>query len=274
MKTALAAKPDGQASIEVDVADAGLSFAGRLIFQNVSLTLRSGEWTALLGPSGVGKTSLLRLIAGLPEDGGVTTGTVRASDGQPLAGRIAYMAQRDLLLPWLSIIDNVLIGHRLRHYRTGVEDRQKALHLLDQVGLAVRAQDRPAALSGGMRQRVALARTLMEDRPLVLMDEPFSALDAVTRFRLQETAARLLSGRTVLLVTHDPSEALRLADRIALLAGAPVQLTDAGRLPDVATPRPLDAPGMAERAAGLLQQLALQDATSQDIRASAEMGLA
>ncbi|HAJ20105.1 MAG TPA: hypothetical protein DCL95_08605, partial [Rhodospirillaceae bacterium] len=116
MTTALAAKPDGQASIEVDVVDAGLSFAGRLIFQNVSLTLRSGEWTALLGPSGVGKTSLLRLIAGLPEDGGVTTGTARASDGQPLAGRIAYMAQRDLLLPWLSIIDNVLIGHRLRHY--------------------------------------------------------------------------------------------------------------------------------------------------------------
>ena len=96
----------------------------------------------------------------------------------------------------------------------------------------------------------------------------------MTRFRLQETAARLLSGRTVLLVTHDPSEALRLADRIALLAGLPVQLTDAGRLPDVATPRPLDAPGMAERAALLLQQLALQDATSQDTRAPVEKGVA
>jgi putative hydroxymethylpyrimidine transport system ATP-binding protein len=274
MTITLAAAPEAQASIGVDVAGAGLSFAGRLIFQDVSLTLKAGEWTALLGPSGVGKTSLLRLIAGLPEDGGVTIGTVRASDGRPLGGRIAYMAQRDLLLPWLTIIDNVLIGHRLRHHRTSAEDRQKALHLLDQVGLAARAKDRPSALSGGMRQRVALARTLMEDRPLVLMDEPFSALDAVTRFRLHETAARLLSGRTVLLVTHDPSEALRLADRIALLAGLPVQLTDAGRLPDVATPRPLDAPGMAERAAVLLQQLALQDATSQDTRAPVEKGVA
>ncbi|MDF1750150.1 MAG: ABC transporter ATP-binding protein [Alphaproteobacteria bacterium] len=247
-------------SIGVAVAGAGLSFAGRTIFQNVSLTLAAGEWTALLGPSGVGKTSLLRLIAGLPEDGGVTVGSVQASDGYPLAGRIAYMAQRDLLLPWLSIIDNVLIGVRLRRHGNDAKDRQKALHLLDQVGLAARAQDRPAALSGGMRQRVALARTLMEDRPLVLMDEPFSALDAVTRFRLQETAARLLSGRTVLLVTHDPSEALRLSDRIALLAGTPVQLTDAGSLPDVPIPRPLDAPGMAARAASLLQQLADQDA--------------
>ena len=91
MTIALAAAPEAQASIGVDVAGAGLSFAGRLIFQDVSLTLKAGKWTALLGPSGVGKTSLLRLIAGLPEDGGVTIGTVRASDGQPLAGRIAYM---------------------------------------------------------------------------------------------------------------------------------------------------------------------------------------
>jgi putative hydroxymethylpyrimidine transport system ATP-binding protein len=240
-----------------------------MIFQNVSLTLVAGEWTALLGPSGVGKTSLLRLIAGLPEDGGVTVGSVQASDGLPLAGRVAYMAQRDLLLPWLSIIDNVLIGTRLRRQRTADADRQKALHLLDQVGLAARAQERPSALSGGMRQRVALARTLMEDRPLVLMDEPFSALDAVTRFRLQETAATLLAGRTVLLVTHDPSEALRLSDRIALLAGMPVQLTDAGSLPDCPIPRPLDAPGMAARATRLLQQLAAQDATATSTGAGA-----
>ena len=115
------------------------------------------------------------------------------------------MAQSDLLLPWLGALDNVLLGRRLRGERGG---RRAARALLAEMGLAGSESLRPAALSGGMRQRVALARTLFEDRPIVLMDEPFAALDAITRTRLQDLAVARLGGRTVLLVTHDPLEAI------------------------------------------------------------------
>jgi putative hydroxymethylpyrimidine transport system ATP-binding protein len=125
------------------------------------------------------------------------------------------MDQRDLLLPWLSLKDNVGLGRRLRREPA---DPARAAALLDMVGLGTRASDRPAGLSGGERQRAALARTLMDDRPIVLMDEPFSAVDAITRLELQNLAARLLAGRTVLLVTHDPLEALRLGHRVIVMA--------------------------------------------------------
>jgi putative hydroxymethylpyrimidine transport system ATP-binding protein len=238
----------------IRVAGAGLRYDGRTVFDAVDLTLEPGRWTALLGPSGIGKTSLLRLIAGLPSQG-ESTGTATADDGAPLAGRIAYMAQRDLLLPWASVLDNLLIGPRLRGERIGAAARARALAVLDRVGLADRADALPNSLSGGMRQRVALARTLLEDRPVVLMDEPFSALDALTRFRLQEIAAELLAGRTVLLVTHDPMEAVRLADRVVVLAGDPPRLTDAEAMPDAQRPRDPDAPGIAARAAALTRTL-------------------
>ncbi|GAL36098.1 hydroxymethylpyrimidine ABC transporter ATPase component [Vibrio maritimus] len=117
------------------------------------------------------------------------------------------MAQQDLLLPWLSVIDNVCLASRLNGKKVDDVTHQKALVLLDQVGLANKATARPAELSGGQRQRVALARTLMQNKPVVLMDEPFSALDAVTRHKLQELAADLLKDKTVLLITHDPQEA-------------------------------------------------------------------
>lgn len=238
----------------VTVRDAGLSFGDRAVFDGVSLTLEAGRWTALLGASGIGKTSLLRLIAGLPSEG-LVTGTVRAADGAPLSGRIAYMAQRDLLMPWASVLDNLLIGPRLRGTPIDTALHRRALAVLDRVGLADQAGLRPAHLSGGMRQRVALARTLLEDRPIVLMDEPFSALDALTRFRLQATAAELLAERTVLLVTHDPMEAVRLADRVVVLAGDPPMLGEADPMPDSPRPRDPDAPGIAARAAALTRTL-------------------
>lgn len=245
------------ASPGITVEAAGLSFGGRPVFNDLSLTLSGGCWTALLGPSGVGKSSLLRLMAGLPAaDGGEIQGKVSATDGTELTGRIAYMAQRDLLLPWRSVVDNVLLGLRLRGTQIGAQDRHRAMHLLDQVGLADRSEDRPASLSGGMRQRVALARTLMEDRPVVLMDEPFSALDALTRFRLQESAASLLQDRTVFLVTHDPMEALRLADRILILAGEPARLQETAAPPSPARPRDPGSEAMAARAAELTRNLA------------------
>jgi putative hydroxymethylpyrimidine transport system ATP-binding protein len=213
-----------------------LRYGGRVVFEALDLELPGGRTTCLLGPSGVGKTSLLRLIAGLAPDSPQgapqgTQGDAVDEAGRPVAGRIAYLAQGDLLLPWLPVLGNVTLGYRLRGDVLGGPVEVRARELLARVGLAERAADLPARLSGGERQRVALARTLMEDRPVVLMDEPFSALDAITRFELQALAAELLAGRTVLLVTHDPLEALRLGHRVQVMAqesaGSPARLDTA-----------------------------------------------
>ncbi|MEM9062321.1 MAG: ABC transporter ATP-binding protein [Pseudomonadota bacterium] len=189
------------------------SYRGRAVFRPLSLEIGSAQWTCLLGPSGVGKTTILRLIAGL-EDECEFDGRIDASDGQPLPGRVAYMAQTDLLFPWLDVLGNTLLGARLRRERS---DTSRAEALIERVGLADHIAKRPHQLSGGMRQRAALARTLMEDRPVILLDEPFSALDARTRVEMQDLAAELLADRTVLLVTHDPAEAARLGHRIHLM---------------------------------------------------------
>ncbi|HYE49113.1 MAG TPA: ABC transporter ATP-binding protein [Azospirillaceae bacterium] len=245
--------PGADLPFDVAVTGARLSYGGRALFDGLSLTLEAGRWTCLLGPSGVGKTTLLRLVAGLAAPEPPTR--VAASDGRPIAGRVAWMAQQDLLLPWLCVLDNVMLGARLRGGPRDAGCRARALELLARVGLADRAADRPAALSGGMRQRAALARTLMEDRPLVLMDEPFSALDAITRLRLQEEAARHLAGRTVLLVTHDPLEALRLGDRVLVMAGSPATLSEVPAPPG-APPRAPDDPALLAAQAALLRRLA------------------
>jgi putative hydroxymethylpyrimidine transport system ATP-binding protein len=223
-------------------------FAGAPLFGAIELELVPGGWTCLLGPSGVGKSTILRLFAGL-ETGGAFTGRIAASDGRPVAGRTAFMAQTDLLAPWATVRQNVLLGARLRGERP---DRARADRLIARVGLADAAGKRPAELSGGMRQRAALARTLMEDRPFVLLDEPFSALDAATRAEMQELAHELLAGRTKLLITHDPAEAARLGDRIHLLshAGLSSPLTLPG-----APIRAADAPGVLEAQARLLSRM-------------------
>ncbi|GEO82654.1 ABC transporter ATP-binding protein [Pararhodospirillum oryzae] len=225
------------------------------MFQDLTLEAPLGAWTCLLGPSGVGKSTLLRLVAGL-ETGGTPGPNTRITDdtGQPLDGRCAYMGQGDGLLPWLDAVRNVALGPRLRGRPTPA-DRDRALALLAQVGLAAHAHDRPGTLSGGMRQRVALARTLMEDRPVVLMDEPFSALDPPTRLRLGDLAATLLAGRTVILVTHDPLEALRLGHHVHVLAGRPARPGDAIR-PDGTPPRPPGSAAVQTWHAPLLTQLA------------------
>ena len=184
------------------------------LFGPLSVHLPAGQWTCLLGPSGVGKSTILRLILDL-STGGQFTGSVQADDGQPLRDRISYMAQSDLLLPWLTVLENTVLGARLRGE---TPDMDRARHLLARVGLEAHQTKTPAALSGGMRQRAALARALIEDRPVVLLDEPFSALDAGTRADMQELAAEVLQDKTVLLVTHDPAEATRLGHQILLLS--------------------------------------------------------
>lgn len=213
------------------------AYGDAVFFEDFAMRLEAGRCTVLLGPSGCGKTTLLRLIAGHLSGARVT-----ADDQAPLAGRIAFMAQQDLLLPWLDVRDNVMLGYRLRGMARGQRRvlAERAEEILALVGLDGWGGARPAQLSGGMRQRVALARTLMEDRPLVLMDEPFSAVDAITRHRLQDLAAGLLAGRTTLLVTHDPLEAIRLGHALHVITGQPARLGNA-IVPPGAPPR--DAAG-------------------------------
>ncbi|MEM6678643.1 MAG: ABC transporter ATP-binding protein [Pseudomonadota bacterium] len=204
--------------------------------EGIDLALAPGEWSCLLGPSGIGKSTLLRLIAGLPA-GGRLEGRIAASDGRPLEGRLAYMAQSDLLVPWLDVLGNVTLGARLRGEPV---DRERAEAMVARVGLSGRAGARPPALSGGQRQRVALARTLMEDRPVALLDEPFSALDARTRAEMQELAFEALAGRTVLIVTHEPAEAVRLGAAVWLMTEA--GLESAGLPPGLSSGRPIRDP--------------------------------
>jgi putative hydroxymethylpyrimidine transport system ATP-binding protein len=183
------------------------------IFPSLKLSLQPGEWTSLLGVSGVGKTTLLRLIAGI-ETASAFTGQISTTDNLPLDGRIAFMGQSDLLAPWLDVLGNVTIGARLRGE---AREAARAIALIERVGLRDHVRSLPHMLSGGQRQRAALARTLMEDRPVVLLDEPFSALDARTRAEMQELAGELLAGKTVLLVTHEPGEAARLSHKAWLM---------------------------------------------------------
>jgi putative hydroxymethylpyrimidine transport system ATP-binding protein len=201
-----------QTAIGLSVRNLQLGWDGTTLIENLAFDARQGAWTCLLGESGVGKSTLLRTIAGLIEP--LSDTQIVGENGKTVVGKTAYMAQQDLLLPWLTAADNVALGAHLRGERP---DQARAREMLARTGITNRADARPGEMSGGERQRVALARTLMEERPIVLMDEPFSALDAITRTHLQNLAFELLGERTVLMVTHDPFEALRLGDQIHII---------------------------------------------------------
>lgn len=231
----------------INIKGLSLQFTGSdsPLFSDVNLQLQGGQWTCLLGPSGCGKTTLLKLLADLLENVSCQ-GQVEMSDGLPLHGRIAYMAQQDLLLPWLNVLDNACLSEKFgpkikgKDQQTSMTLELKAIELLKQVGLGKVLYQRPQALSGGMRQRVALVRTLLQNKPVVLMDEPFSALDAVTRYQLQSLSATMLKGKTVLFITHDPQEALRLANHLFMMHSSPIRLQSLP-LPDDLPPRSLSA---------------------------------
>ena len=221
---------------------------GVRLFGPIDMHLPAGQWTCLLGRSGVGKSTLLRLISGV-NLAGEFEGEITASDERALANRISVMAQSDLLLPWLSVLENTVLGARLRGQ---APDFDRAENMLKRVELADHMQKKPGALSGGMRQRTALARTLMEDRPIALLDEPFSALDASTRAEMQELAAEVLLGKTVFLVTHDPAEAVRLGHRIIILTPNAAQPWPT---PDIPPIRDQYAPATVACQAALLAHL-------------------
>jgi ABC-type nitrate/sulfonate/bicarbonate transport system ATPase subunit len=180
--------------------------------RDVSLRVAAGETVAVVGPSGCGKTTLLELVCGLQVP---DAGRVRADPA-------VLMPQRDLLLPWMSALDNAALALRVAR-ESRATARERARPLFAALGLEGFEGARPRELSGGMRQRVAFLRTLLSGRPVLCLDEPFGALDALTRRDMQEWLARALEreSRTVLLVTHDVEEALLLADRVLVMAGRP-----------------------------------------------------
>ena len=207
----------------IDAQHIDLSFDGVLpVLQGVSLQVRSGEFVALAGPSGCGKTTLLNLCAGLVD---LPAGQqLKVAGEAPVLGsqRVAYMLARDSLFPWLTALDNAAFGLKVRGVPLA-QARETAAAMLKRVGLGGSEHKLPKALSHGMRQRVALARTFAMPSPLLLMDEPFGALDAQTKLQLQDLLLQLCQEgeRTVLFVTHDLSEAVALADRVVVMSSRP-----------------------------------------------------
>lgn len=199
------------AATSIRLSGVRIAYDGAALFEGFDFEASGAGLTALLGASGVGKSTLLRAVAGLvrPEGGAIATDS-----------SVSLMAQDDALLPWADALANVTIGARLRGEQA---DRTRARALLKAVGLPD-ISGRPDSWSGGMKKRVALARLLYEDRPIALLDEPFAALDALTRHGVHSLAARLLEGRLTVLVTHDPLEAMALADRIVVLTGSPARV--------------------------------------------------
>jgi ABC-type nitrate/sulfonate/bicarbonate transport system ATPase subunit len=221
-----------------------LAYGPVAVLDGVDLDVQPGEWVAVLGPSGCGKSTLLRILAGLerPDAGEVLP--------PPRLGRAALMFQDDCLLPWRNVLDNVALGPAL----AGRPDpRGLALRGLQAVGLSAFARAYPAQLSGGMRQRAALLRTALAGKPLLLLDEPLAALDALTRLELQGWLEQLwlAAGEeraSVVLVTHDVGEAVRLADRVVVLTPRPARVAAVVSVP-APHPRPADFATSPEGAA-------------------------
>jgi ABC-type nitrate/sulfonate/bicarbonate transport system ATPase subunit len=194
------------------------------VLAGIELQARDGEVVAVLGPSGCGKTTLFNIIAGLlrPDAGEVLL------DGKSIAGstgHVAYMMQKDLLLKWRTVLENVTIGIEIAGENRR-RARERARALLPRFGLAGFEDCYPGALSGGMRQRAALLRTILCDKPVLLLDEPFGALDALTRASMHEWLLGIWQEfrRTVVLITHDPDEAVYLADKIYVLSARPARI--------------------------------------------------
>lgn len=212
--------------------------------QGVNLHLRRHEFVSLIGPSGCGKSTILRLVAGLLRP---TAGQVRIFDVPVTEPRdeIGMVFQKPTLLPWLSVLDNITFPMRHKYGRVDVKDQARAHTLLGMVGLGDFGHKRPNELSGGMQQRVSIARSLLHDPDILLMDEPFSALDALTRDEMSFELLRIWNERpkTVVFVTHSIQEALLLSDRIVVMSARPGRVAD---IIDVPLPRPRNMATLAD----------------------------
>lgn len=217
------------AAPSVEFERVGKTFESRVgsveALHDVDLTVREGEFVSIIGPSGCGKSTILRMAADLISP---STGRVAVHGKQPSVARaertFAFMFQEPALLPWRSVESNVELPLEVAHRR----DSDKVKGLLETVGLTGFEKSRPAELSGGMRQRAALARALTSNPPLLLMDEPFGALDEITRMRMNEELQRVWSDTrcAVLLITHNIEEAVLLSDKIVVMTSAPGTVTD------------------------------------------------
>jgi ABC-type nitrate/sulfonate/bicarbonate transport system ATPase subunit len=216
----------------LELSKIGLSLGGIPVLDDVSMHVAQGEFVSILGPSGCGKSSLLRLLTGAlsPDRGEIRVG------GAPLDERsraFAFMPQRDALMPWRRIIDNVILGLEVQGLGRA-EARARVRPLFAAFGLEGFERHYPAQLSGGMRQRAALMRTIVQDRPVQLLDEPFGALDALTRAEMQRWLERRWQDArwTTVLVTHDVREAVALSDRIYVLSPRPARIVAEFEVPD------------------------------------------
>ena len=228
---------DTTTKIRVESLDKSFNVDGyrQLVLDDIQLTVGEGEFVSIIGPSGCGKSTLLNIVAGLdsPDSGTVTVG---GDQGVSALGRVGYMQQKDLLLPWRTVLDNAILGLELH----GVPRRQartRALELTEFFGLQGFENQYPYALSGGMKQRAAFLRTMLMDQEIVLLDEPFGALDALTRVQMQEWLLELWDSlrKTIVLITHDMDEAILLSDRVYVLTQRPGRVT---LVLDVDLPRP------------------------------------
>lgn len=212
--------------------------------QGVDLHLRRHEFVSLIGPSGCGKSTILRLVAGLLRP---TAGQVRIFDVPVTEPRdeLGMVFQKPTLLPWLSVLDNIAFPMRHKYGRVDPKDQARAQTLLGMVGLGDFGHKRPNELSGGMQQRVSIARSLLHDPDILLMDEPFSALDALTRDEMSFELLRIWNERpkTVVFVTHSIQEALLLSDRIVVMSARPGRVAD---IIDVPLPRPRNMATLAD----------------------------
>lgn len=224
------------------------SFGTRQVLREIDLVVEAGEFVALIGPSGGGKTTLLRVVAGLEE---ATEGSVRVQRSDGTSSTTRVMFQEDRLMPWRRVLDNVALG-------LARSELPRAQHFLEAVGLGDRQRDWPVVLSGGQKQRVALARALAHQPDLLLLDEPFGALDALTRAGMQQLLEELWQRerRTVLLVTHDVEEALLLADRVVVLQEGQLVTDLRVTLP---RPRHRGDPWLATHKEELLNKLLLEE---------------
>lgn len=200
------------------------------VLADISFDVGDGEFVSVIGPSGCGKTTVFNILAGLMEP---DCGTIvfRGEPVESLRGRIGYMMQKDLLFPWRKVIDNVLLGLEVRSL-SRKDALEKARDYLARFGLSGFEESYPSTLSGGMRQRVALIRTLIQDPDILLLDEPFSALDYQTRLYLEGVLLDAVEtfGKTVILITHDIDEAVALSNRVVVLSGRPAHVKSEHRI--------------------------------------------